>query len=691
MFVEMVMTHAGTQAGDGEVPEKEELRARLERHEARTKRVEEAILEVEARARKIEYSLLAVSTKLGISTVKNFGSKVFPSKFPDLSSESPLIVSGRYRGTFPDTLKVNGILADMSNFHIDLKVEKAKEIPVGKIVANHQIELLTAEAWYSENVELKEKVAKMSVQHAIVSESYMVLLEIQQGKLSADSTVAPQAPGRFSVDRQGMDNNGVDLFYTLDEALDMVGFGKFQALVLSYAGLGAMAEAMEVMILSFIGSSVKSEWGLSSGQQSLITTVVFAGMLIGAYLWGFICDNYGRRIGLLSVAVVTSIFAFLSAFSPNYVSLVIFRMVAGIGLGGGPVYSSWYLEFVPVRNRGFWMVIFSTFWTIGSILEALLAWIIIPRLGWRWLLALSSVPCLLAFAFYFLTVESPRYLHLKGKITDAHIVLKKIAAVNKSELPSGTLVSHHPSNEHEEGNSTSENGQLLFFRKHKVNISIPGLSLLVTLLSSNLVKTTLLLWVIYFANSFAYYGVVLLTSELSSGQSKCGVILLYSNKSSTGSSLYRNVFITSLAEIPGLILSAVLVDKIGRRISMALMYSFGFIFLLPLIFHQHELITTLLLFGARMCIIGTYTVAGIYCPELYPTSVRTTGVGVATAVGRVAGMICPVVAVGLVSSCHQMAAISLFEVVIILAGSSVVLLPVETKGRKLVDIVAVNR
>ncbi|KAL6521326.1 hypothetical protein OROGR_017895 [Orobanche gracilis] len=186
MFVEMVMTHAGTQSGDGEVPEKEELRARLERHEARTKRVEEAILEVEARARKIEYSLLAV----------------FPSKFPDLSSESPLIVSGRYRGTFPDTLKVNGILADMSNFHIDLKVEKAKEIPVGKIVANHQIELLTAEAWYSENVELKEKVAKMSVQHAIVSESYMVLLEIQQGKLSADSTVAPQAPGRFSVDRQ---------------------------------------------------------------------------------------------------------------------------------------------------------------------------------------------------------------------------------------------------------------------------------------------------------------------------------------------------------------------------------------------------------------------------------------------------------------------------------------------------------
>lgn len=94
---------------------------------------------------------------------------------------------------------------------------------------------------------------------------------------------------------QVVDNDGSDPVYTLDEALAVVGFGKFQALVLAYAGLGAMAEAMEVMILSFIGPSVKEEWGLSSGQESLITTMVFAGMLVGAYFWGVISDNYGRR------------------------------------------------------------------------------------------------------------------------------------------------------------------------------------------------------------------------------------------------------------------------------------------------------------------------------------------------------------------------------------------------------------
>ncbi|KAL0308412.1 UNVERIFIED_CONTAM: Inter-alpha-trypsin inhibitor heavy chain H3 [Sesamum radiatum] len=123
--------------------------------------------------------------------------EVFPSQIPDLSSESPLIVSGRYRGTFPETLKLNGVLADMSNFPLDLKVHEAKEMPIDKIVAKHQIEQLTAQAWYSENQELKEKIAKMSVQNAIISEyTNMVLLETDKGKINADSAVVKKVSGK---------------------------------------------------------------------------------------------------------------------------------------------------------------------------------------------------------------------------------------------------------------------------------------------------------------------------------------------------------------------------------------------------------------------------------------------------------------------------------------------------------------
>jgi hypothetical protein len=83
--------------------------------------------------------------------------------------------------------------------------------------------------------------------------------------------------------------------YTTDDALTLMGFGKFQALVLAYAGMGWVAEAMEVMLLSFLGPVVREEWNVSPQDESLLSSVVFAGMLIGACAWGFISDRYGRK------------------------------------------------------------------------------------------------------------------------------------------------------------------------------------------------------------------------------------------------------------------------------------------------------------------------------------------------------------------------------------------------------------
>ena len=83
--------------------------------------------------------------------------------------------------------------------------------------------------------------------------------------------------------------------YTLDEALSIMGFGKFQVGVFAYAGLGWVAEAMEMMLLSFVGPAIQPEWGLTSSEESLISTVAFFGMLVGAYLWGVVSDSYGRK------------------------------------------------------------------------------------------------------------------------------------------------------------------------------------------------------------------------------------------------------------------------------------------------------------------------------------------------------------------------------------------------------------
>ncbi|KAK7349059.1 hypothetical protein VNO77_06109 [Canavalia gladiata] len=479
--------------------------------------------------------------------------------------------------------------------------------------------------------------------------------------------------------------------YTVDDALVALGFGNFQILVLVYAGIGWISEAMEMMLLSFVGPAVQIAWDLSPHEESMITSVVFAGMLIGAYSWGIVSDKHGRRKGFLITATVTAIAGFLSAFAPNYILLIVFRSLVGLGLGGGPVLSSWFLEFVPAPNRGTWMVAFSAFWTLGSIFEASLAWIVMPKLGWRWLLALSSLPTSFLLLFYKMTPESPRYLCLKGRTTEAISVLEKIARVNGTELPSGVLVSDHEIELHTIDNP-SEDSLLLSPIKNEVEhpkgmVSNLGcISSLLMLLSPKLARSTLLLWAVFFGNAFSYYGLVLLTSELNR-HSKCTPHKLQTEKSQDIS--YKNVFIASFAELPGLLLSAAAVDKIGRKLSMSTMFFMSCIFLLPLVFYLPNGLTTSLLFGARICITVTFTIVYIYAPEMYPTSVRTTGVGIASSVGRIGGMICPLVAVGLVHGCHQTAAVLLFEIVALLSGICVMFFPVETMGQELRDSVEV--
>ncbi|KAG6766622.1 hypothetical protein POTOM_027790 [Populus tomentosa] len=484
--------------------------------------------------------------------------------------------------------------------------------------------------------------------------------------------------------------------YTVDDAILAMGFGKFQYFVLLYAGMGWVSEAMEMMILSFIGPAVKSDWNLTSQQESLITSVVFAGMLVGAYSWGVVSDRYGRRKGFLVTAIITSGAGFLSAFAPNYIALLVFRCLVGLGLGGGPVLFAWFLEFVPAPNRGVWMVIISAFWTFGAIFEASLAWIIMPRLNWRWLLAVSALPSFLLLVFYCTTPESPRYFCLKGRKGDALRVLEKIAKQNRKELPLGALATD---NEIElQGKNIPIEGMVSLPASRdgdaaplhpppKWKDSDMGvLKSLLLLISPKLARSTVLLWVVFFGNAFSYYGLVLLTTELNNRNNTCNHTKVQSNKSSDVD--YKAVFITSFAEFPGLIVSALIVDRIGRKLSMAALFFVACIFLLPLVVHQSPRITTILLFGARICITGTFTIVFIYAPEIYPTSVRSTGMGVASAMGRVGGMICPLVAVSLVQGCHQTAALVLFVCVMFVAGCCVMLFPHETKGLELTESVS---
>ncbi|XP_030490826.2 uncharacterized protein LOC115707115 isoform X2 [Cannabis sativa] len=114
--------------------------------------------------------------------------ELYPSNIPDLSYGSPLIVSGRCDGIFPDTIEISGTLADTSSFTINLKVQKAKDLPLNKVLARRQIDMLTSHAWLTQSKEIEEKVVKMSKQTGVPSEyNLMVLVHPDKGKKTTAS------------------------------------------------------------------------------------------------------------------------------------------------------------------------------------------------------------------------------------------------------------------------------------------------------------------------------------------------------------------------------------------------------------------------------------------------------------------------------------------------------------------------
>ncbi|CAN0840303.1 Organic cation/carnitine transporter 7 [Linum grandiflorum] len=459
-----------------------------------------------------------------------------------------------------------------------------------------------------------------------------------------------------------------------------MGFGTFQTLMCLYAGLAWIAEAMEMMILSFIGPAVKIEWNLSADQETFVTVVVFAGMLVGSYVWGLLSDKLGRRKGFLFTAIVTAVAGLCSAFAWNYVALLVARCIVGVGLGGAPVVFTWCLEFIPAPNRGKWMVAFSIFWTIGAILQVSIAWIVMPRLGWKWLVGVSAIPSFLLLVFYYWTPESPRYLCLKGRKEEAVKVMERVAKYNKKSLPPGVLLTDHEIElqGQQQDMSVSPNSDPPKWEDSDLG---PWTTIRL-LLSRKLARSTVMLWLIFFGNAFSYYGIVLLTTQLNRSN------LCSKSPKSEGSGAgikYKNVFIATLAECPGLVVAFLLVDRIGRKISMASMLFICCVFVLPLVVHQSPLVTTILLFGARICITGSFAIAFVLAPELYPTSVRSTGFGLASSMGRIGGMTAPFVAVSLTERCQQRLAVVVFVGIVAIALAATLLIPYETQGIELIE------
>lgn len=442
-----------------------------------------------------------------------------------------------------------------------------------------------------------------------------------------------------------------------DEALEKVGYGRFQRKLLAICGLGWAADAMEVLLVSFAMPSMAAEWSLSKGQTALLQTAIFIGMILGALVWGRLADRIGRKIGFMLTIAVYSLFGALSALSPSFQCFLVLRLLTGFGVGGAlPVDYGMFSEYLPTENRGKRLVYLEAFWALGTLLAAGLAWLIVPRFGWRALFACSALPGFILFWARKGVPESPRFLFVQGRGTEARAVLERVAAANGTCLPEGELAL-----------SSEGSAPAIASRSRARDLLAPSLR-----------RTTLLLWLVWFMISIGYYGTF---TWLPSWFRAKGFAL---------PAVYPNAFIMALAQIPGYFSAAWLVERWGRRrtLGVYLLASGIFAWLFALAATPLEVMgaAVLLSFFA----LGAWGALYAYTPEAYPTSIRATGIGTASAMTRVAGAIAPSIG-AMVASGASGAEVSLalplgvFALAYAISGLGAFCLPKESKSEALSD------
>ncbi|MEK3836062.1 MULTISPECIES: MFS transporter [unclassified Paenibacillus] len=212
-----------------------------------------------------------------------------------------------------------------------------------------------------------------------------------------------------------------------------------QRKLLFSAGLSWMFDAMDVGMISFVVAALAKEWSLGPEKIGYLTSINSVGMAVGAAAAGIMADRFGRKSVLLWTLLIFSIASGLSAFAAGYAVLCVLRFIAGFGLGGElPVASTLVSESMPVKERGRAVVLLESFWALGWILSALIAYFVIPDYGWRVAFAIGAVPALYALYLRRAIDDSPKFAEIKKA---PPVPLKKrIAAVWSAEHRRSTIM-----------------------------------------------------------------------------------------------------------------------------------------------------------------------------------------------------------------------------------------------------------
>lgn len=379
---------------------------------------------------------------------------------------------------------------------------------------------------------------------------------------------------------------------TIDKLVENVVNKKLQRKLLLTTSFGWALVAAYVMIMSFTISPISKEWNLSVNLSSLLASSTFIGMFFGALIAGNVSDLIGRKKTSILFLFQGIFFAFLVYFTNSPESFIIVRILSGIGFGGLlPSLNAYLTEFLTVGIRGKYLVYLETSWAFGSIYIGLVHLILGANINWKLdyvALTVGIIPLIILLK----APESPKYLIVNNKFD----LFKK---------------------------------QFNYIIKENIEVeNIEKISFL-NLFTKKYLKRTLNIYFLWFTMSFGYYGIFIWVK---------GILL---NK---GISLVQSdwfTFYMFLAQVPGYLLSAYLIEKIGRKPSL-LLFTFGTAFssLFFAFSNSPSMVVISSLIVSIFC-MGAWGLTYAYTPELYPTNFRGAANGSSSALTRLAGFIAP--------------------------------------------------
>ncbi|WP_111430972.1 MFS transporter [Rhodobacteraceae bacterium DSL-40] len=385
------------------------------------------------------------------------------------------------------------------------------------------------------------------------------------------------------------------------EAIDQGPFGSFQWMVVALCGALLVIDGYDVFVAGTVLPTLIAEWGLTKPQAGALQAWALFGMMFGALILGPLADRIGRKKGVAISFLLFTSATLLTGFANSPEQFKIFRFIAGLGCGGlMPNAVALMNEYAPKRMRGTIVALMFSGYSIGGMVAAGLGIGLIPSFGWKPMFFIAAVPLLLLPVILWKLPESLGFLIRQGKQDEARRIFAKVS-----------------------GTPLAADDRLVFAETKGVSASVAEL------FRHGRALRTLMLWLSFFCCLLLVY---LLSSWLPKVLQEAG----YAERASL-----LSLFSLNFGGMAGAIAGGRLGDRFGLP-KIVIAYFVAASLSIALIgFNPASGLLFALVFVAGATTIGTQILLYASVAQLYNLSVRSTGLGWASGVGRIGAIVGP--------------------------------------------------